>query len=65
MLTIDLEKLPSYQMGMKKGRQEGTHAQALAIAKKLLTKGMAAAEVAGLVDLEVAEVEALKTPPAA
>jgi len=71
MLTIDFEKLPTYQMGMKKGiekgieqgREEGTHAQALAIAARLLAKGMEPAQVAALTDLPLADIERLQAPP--
>jgi len=67
MWTINIEKLPSYQMGMKKGiekaQQESIHNQALVIAARLLAIGMAEAEIASVVELELAEVEALKTPP--
>ena len=47
MLTIDVEKLATYRLGMEngieksieKGRQKGAHEQALAIAKKMLAPG--------------------------
>lgn len=52
MLAIDVEKLATYQMG--------THAQAVAIAKKLLEKGMDSAWIASVTDLPLAEVEALR-----
>jgi len=69
MLTIDFEKLPTYQMGMEKGiekgREEGIHAQALAIAARLLAQGMEPAQIAAFTDLALADVEALKIPPTA
>lgn len=76
MLTIDVEKLATFQMGMDKGIQKGiqagiqagiqtgiqtgTHAQAVAIAKKLLEKGMDSAWIASVTDLPIAEIEALR-----
>ncbi len=64
MLTIDVEKLANFQMGMdkgiKKGIQTGPHAQAIAIAKKLLEKGMDSAWIASVTDLPIAEIEALR-----
>ncbi len=75
MLTIEFEKLPTYQMGMEKGiekgiekgkgegKGEGIRAQALAIAARLLAKGMEPVQVAVLTDLSLAEVEKLKAPP--
>jgi len=79
MLTIDFEKLPTYQMGMEKGKmegkmegkkegkmegkEEGAHTQALAIAIRLLDKGMEPAQVAALTDLSLAEVKSIKAPP--
>ncbi|MFZ4704120.1 MAG: hypothetical protein ACOYMG_29085, partial [Candidatus Methylumidiphilus sp.] len=63
MLTIDFEKLPTYQMGMEKGNEKGAHAQALAIAIRLLVKGMEPGQVATLTDLPLSEVSLIKPTP--
>lgn len=74
MLTIDVEKLASFQMGQdkgreegreegeKKGREEGAHAQAVLIAGNLLGIGLTAGQVAAATGLPLAEVEALAQP---
>jgi predicted transposase YdaD len=70
MLRIDFEKLPTYQMGWKKGMERGiekgiekAHTQALAIATRLLARGIEPAQVAVLTDLPLAEIEALSPTP--
>jgi predicted transposase YdaD len=68
MLTVDIEKLAVYQIGLdrgvhkgiERGIEEGIHIQATAIAKKMLAQGMAAAQIAAITDLPLAEVEALR-----
>lgn len=62
MLTIDVEKLASFQMGQDKGREEGAHAQAVLIAGNLLGIGLTAGQVAAATGLPLAEVEALAQP---
>jgi predicted transposase YdaD len=67
MLTVDVEKLATYQIGMEKGmekgveqgRQEGAKEQATVIAKNLLAISMTATQVAAATGLPLAEVEAL------
>lgn len=67
MLTIDFEKLPTYRMGLKKGREkgreegieEGSHNQSVAIAKNLLDRNMEPSWIASVTGLPLAEVEAL------
>lgn len=68
MLTIDIEKLATFQLrmekGMKRGKEEGkelgAHIQSAAIAQKLLAMGMDPARIARATDLPIAEVEALR-----
>jgi len=68
MLTIDFEKLPTYQMGMKrgieqgieKGIEKGIHDQSLVIAEKLLATGMSPENVAAFTDLPLPEIENLQ-----
>ncbi|MGH8558478.1 MAG: Rpn family recombination-promoting nuclease/putative transposase [Methylococcales bacterium] len=68
MLRIDFEKLPTYQMGMKKGLEKGigkgieigAHEQTLAIAAKLLAEGADPAWIVSVTSLSMAEIEALK-----
>jgi predicted transposase YdaD len=67
MLTIDFEKLPTYRMGLKKGKEEGreegieegSHNQSVAIAKNLLDRNMEPSWIASVTGLPLAEVEAL------
>ena len=67
MLTIDFEKLPTYQRGMKigmeqgmeKGMEKGMEQSAKIIARKLLARKMAVAEVAAVTGLTVPQIEAL------
>jgi predicted transposase YdaD len=75
MLTIDLEKLPTFRIGEKRGwekgmlqgkeegreegREKGAHAKALAIATELLAAGIAPPQVALFTQLPLAEIEAL------
>lgn len=68
MLAINLEKLPSYQIGMEKGevkgkeegRAEGAREQALAMARALLDDGKELSWIALITGLPQAEVERLK-----
>lgn len=54
MLTIDMEKLAAYQMGMQrgieKGMEAGAHREVLAIARKMLEKGQSPAWIASVTD---------------
>ena len=59
MLAINLEKLPSYQIG----KTEGVHEQSLTIAAKLLAEGNEADWIASITGLPQAEVERLKVMP--
>ncbi|MFM8332127.1 MAG: hypothetical protein ACKN9T_10600, partial [Candidatus Methylumidiphilus sp.] len=67
-LSIDVEKLPTYRMGMKKGMEQGVgqgiergaHGQALAIATKLLAEGMEPAWIAAIPGLPQVEIERLR-----
>jgi predicted transposase/invertase (TIGR01784 family) len=63
MLTIDFEKLPTYRMGLKKGKEEGieegSHNQSVAIAKNLLDRNMEPSWIASVTGLPLAEVETL------
>jgi predicted transposase/invertase (TIGR01784 family) len=68
MLTIDVEKLATYRLGMEKGiekgeqkgKQIGAHKQALEIAKNMLEAGFNPAQVISLTGLTPEEVEQLK-----
>jgi len=59
MLTVDIEKLAVYQMGVEKGLKN-VRVQAIGIAEKLLAQGMEPAQVAAITDLPLTEVEALR-----
>jgi len=61
MLAINLEKLPSYQIG----KTEGVHEQSLTIAAKLLAEGKEPAWIALITGLPQTEVERLKATPKA
>ena len=75
MLAINLEKLPSYQIGMEKGevkgkiegraegRAEGAREQALAMARALLDDGKELSWISLITGLPQAEVERLKEEP--
>ena len=56
MLAINLEKLPSYQIG----KTEGVHEQSLTIATKLLAEGEEPAWVASITGVTSSEIESLK-----
>lgn len=76
MLAIDIEKLATYQIGLKKGRAkgiaegkakgkaegklEGAHTQALAITEKLLAMGIEPSRIAAITELPPEEIEALR-----
>ena len=64
MLTIDVEKLATYQMGRDKGkaegREEGAHERDVAIAQNLLAMGLSAPQVTAATGLPLADVEALR-----
>ena len=60
MLTIDLEKLPSYRIGERRGMEKGAHEKAQAIAAELLSAGIPASQVAVFTQLTLAEIEGLK-----
>ncbi len=68
MLTIDVEKLATYRLGMEKGiekgmekgEQKGARKQALEIAKNMLEAGFNPGQVASLTGLTPAEVEQLR-----
>ena len=64
MLTIDLEKLPSYRIGerrgLEKGMEKGAHEKARAIAVELLSAGFTLSQVAAFTQLSLAEIEGLK-----
>ena len=68
MLTIDLEKLPSYRIGerrglekgMEEGMEKGAHEKAQAIAKELLNAGIPPTQVVMFTQLSLAEIEGLK-----
>lgn len=76
MLTIDFEKLATYQMGRDKGKQEGkqegrkegreegreegAYERAGAIAQNLLAMGLSAVQVAAATGLPLAGVEGLR-----
>lgn len=67
MLTIEIEKLPTYQMGMEKGREEGleegAQAKARAIAQKLLALRMDTSQIVAITGLSPDEVVALRNSP--
>lgn len=75
MLTIEVEKLATYQMGMekglekgmekglRKGLQKGAQAQSVAIARNLLACGTAIEVIVSATGLSLAEVEALRGNP--
>lgn len=64
MLQIDLERLPSYQKGLKqgmekgmeKGMEEGAHRKALAVARELLAMNFSPERVAAITQLPLAEI---------
>lgn len=70
-MQIDVEKLPTYRMGFKKGemlglergrergRQEAIHDSSIAIARKMLANGLEIELIAELVGLQVSEIERL------
>ncbi len=60
MLTIDLEKLPSYRIGERRGMEQGAHEKAQAIAKELLNAGIPPTQVVMFTQLSLAEIEGLK-----
>ena len=60
MLTIDLEKLPSYRIGERRGMEKGAHEKAQAIAVELLSAGFPLSQVAAFTQLSLAEIEGLK-----
>jgi hypothetical protein len=72
MLTINLERLPSYQIGMEKGvvkgkaegkiegKAEGAKEQALAIATRLLSEGKELSWIASITGLSKDEIDRLK-----
>ncbi len=68
MLTIDLEKLPSYRIGerrgmekgLEKGLEKGAHEKAQTIAAELLGAGIPPSQVAMFTQLPLAEIEGLK-----
>ena len=68
MLTIDLEKLPSYRIGerrgmekgMEQGLEQGAHEKAQTIAKELLNAGIPPTQVVMFTQLTLAEIESLK-----
>ncbi|MFM8332301.1 MAG: hypothetical protein ACKN9T_11485 [Candidatus Methylumidiphilus sp.] len=61
MLTIDVEKLATYQLGRERGIEAGAHKQALATAKKMLAAGLTADQVADFTGLPLAELEPLQS----
>lgn len=56
MLQINLERLPSYQMGLEKGLEEGAHRKALAIAETLLAMNLSPEQIAAITQLPLAEI---------
>lgn len=72
MLSIDVEKLATYQLGMERGMEQGmekgiekgAHNRDVAIAKNLLNMGLAPAQIVAATGLSLAEVEALAAKPA-
>ena len=64
MLTIDLEKLPSYRIGerrgLEKGLEKGAYEKAQSIAKELLNAGIPPTQVVMFTQLTLAEIEGLK-----
>jgi len=68
MLTIDVEKLATYQLGIEKGLEKGieqgfklgAHDREVAIARELLDRGMEPAWVASVTGLPLPEVKALR-----
>jgi predicted transposase/invertase (TIGR01784 family) len=77
MLHVEIEKLPSFVMGlekgieqgiekgiekgMEKGMEKGAKQQACQVARKLLAKGMAAEDVIEITGLSMIELESLNT----
>lgn len=62
MLSVNVERLATYRMGMEKGMEKGAHEQAMATAERMLTAGLDMASVASFTGLPLAEVEALAAP---
>ncbi len=68
MLTIDVEKLATYQLGMEKGMEKGierglekgAHDRDVAIAKNLLDRGMEIDLIVAVTGLPLVEVENLR-----
>jgi predicted transposase YdaD len=56
MLTIELEKLPTYRMGLKKGHEE----EKTEIAEKLLEMGLDVLQIASATGLPVADIRRLR-----
>lgn len=77
MLSIDVEKLATYQMGMEKGMEkgiekgmekgleqgleQGARQRAMAIARNLLDMGLGSGQVASATGLSPAEIETLRS----
>ncbi|MBE0469752.1 MAG: hypothetical protein IBX55_09635 [Methyloprofundus sp.] len=67
MLNLEIEQLPSYRIGMKRGESEGElrgekrgeKIKAILIAKKLLGTGMSIEQIAEITELPLNELEAL------
>lgn len=60
MLQVQLERLPSYCIGLERGqeegREEGREETRHAVAKRLLARGMSPHEVADITGLPLAEL---------
>jgi len=65
MLQVEIEKLPSFVLGEKKGiqqgMQEGEKRKALLVAKRLLALDMPVEQIAQITELEPAEIEKLSS----
>jgi predicted transposase/invertase (TIGR01784 family) len=63
MLTINVEQLATYRLGMEKGMEkgigQGARRQALEIAKNMLSSGFPADQVASLTGLSLADIALL------
>lgn len=60
MLTIDVEKLATYQLGMEKGMEKGAYERNMAIAKNLLERRMEPDLIAAVTGLSLAEIEGIR-----
>ena len=64
MLNVEIEKLPSYLIGKKRGEEQaikrGAHRKAVEVAKKLFKIDMSLEQIAVVTELSIEELQQLK-----